>query len=66
MFVLGEEKVVISAAKMGTFSVRNTNIYKICKFHTAIFSVFYNISPPNFAILLSQSSCDERLGQIQN
>ena len=39
---------------MVTFSTRNTNIYKIRKLHRAIFSVFYNISPPNFAILLIQ------------
>ena len=40
------------SSKMETFSARNTNIYKICKLYRAIFSVFYNISPPNFAILL--------------
>ena len=35
-------------------STRNTNIYtKIRKLHMAIFSVIYNISPPNFAILPS-------------
>ena len=37
---------------MVTFSSRNTNIYKIWKLSKAIFSVFYNISPPNFAVLL--------------
>ena len=31
-------------------SLRPTNMYKVS--HTAIFSVFYNISPPNFANLL--------------
>ena len=41
-----------SSSKMVTFSARNTIIYKICKLRRAIFSVFYNISPPNFAILL--------------
>ena len=30
----------------------NTNISKICKLRKTIFSVFYNISPSNFAILL--------------
>jgi hypothetical protein len=34
---------------MVTISARNKDILKICK---AIFSVFYNISQPNFAILL--------------
>jgi hypothetical protein len=38
--------------KMVTISARNTNILKICKLRKAIFSVFYNISWPNFAILL--------------
>ena len=33
-------------------SARNTKVYKICKLCKAIFSVFYNISQPNFAILL--------------
>ena len=40
------------SSKMVTFSARNTNIYKICKLRRPIFSVFYNISPPNFAVLL--------------
>ena len=44
------------ASKMVTFSPRNTNIYKICKLRKAIFPVFYNISPPNFAILLTLGS----------
>jgi hypothetical protein len=29
---------------------RNTKVYKICKLCKAIFSAFYNISQPNFAI----------------
>jgi hypothetical protein len=33
-------------------SARNTKIYKICEICRAIFSAFYNISGPNFAILL--------------
>ena len=32
--------------------VYNTKVYQICKLCKAIFSVFYNISQPNFAILL--------------
>ena len=56
ILVLRGEKVTIfeaiSAQKMVTFSARNTNVYKIWKLRRAIFSVFYNISPPNFAILL--------------
>ena len=31
---------------------RNTKVYKICKLRKRIFSVFYNISPPNLVILL--------------
>ena len=33
-------------------SARNTKVYKICELCKAIFSAFYNISQPNFAILL--------------
>ena len=33
-------------------SARNTKLYKICELCKAIFSAFYNISQPNFAILL--------------
>ena len=35
------------------FSARNTNIYKICQLRKAIFSTFYDISQPNFVILLN-------------
>ena len=31
---------------------RNTKVHKICKLRKRIFSVFYNISPPNLPILL--------------
>ena len=31
----------------------NTNVYKICQIRKAIFSIFQNISQPNFTILLS-------------
>ena len=34
------------------FPVRNTNIYKIRKPRRVTFSIFHNISPPNFAVLL--------------
>jgi hypothetical protein len=33
-------------------NIYNTNIYKICELQKATFSSFYNISQPNFAILL--------------
>ena len=39
-------------SKNGYFPARNANIYKICELHRAIFFSFYNISQPNFAILL--------------
>jgi predicted amidohydrolase YtcJ len=42
--LLRAEIVTIFGSKMVTISARNTNIYKICKLHKAIFSVFYNIS----------------------
>ena len=49
MFVLRAEIVTIFEPKMVTISARNTNIYTSQGY---IFSVFYNISQPNFAILL--------------
>ena len=55
MFVLRAEIVIIFGSKMVTISARNTNILKICKLRKAIFSVFYNISQPNVAILLNLS-----------
>ena len=49
------------AAKMVTFSARDTNMYKICKLSKPIFSLFYNILPPNSAILLIfGSGCNKR------
>ena len=48
MFVLRAEIVTIFEPKMVTISARNTNILKLCKLRKAIFSVFYNISQPNF------------------
>jgi hypothetical protein len=52
MFVLRAEIVTIFEPKMVTISARKTNIYKICKLCKAIFSKLYNISQPNFAIVL--------------
>ena len=52
LFVLRAEIVTIFGSKMVTISTRNINILKICKLRKAIFSVFYNILQPNFAILL--------------
>jgi hypothetical protein len=52
MFVLRAEIVTIFEPKMVTISARNTNILKICKVRKAIFSAFYNISQPNFAIFI--------------
>ena len=46
------EKCYHFCREMLTFSSHNTNIYKTCKLHRAKFSLFYNISPPNFAVLL--------------
>jgi hypothetical protein len=43
---------LIFETKVVIFTARNTNIYKICKLHRAIFSSFYNISQPNFTVLL--------------
>ena len=50
--VLRAEIVTIFEPKMVTISARNANILKMCKLRKAIFSVFYNILQPNFAILL--------------
>jgi hypothetical protein len=49
---------------MVVITARNTKVHKICKLCKAIFSAFYNISQPNFAILLIlvrsfRSSCDD-------
>ena len=41
------EKVTIFVAYLPTFSALNTNMYKTCKLHMAIFSVFYKILLPN-------------------
>ena len=39
-------------SKMVTFSMRNTNMYKICKLRRDMFSLLYNTSSPKLAILL--------------
>jgi hypothetical protein len=52
MFVLRAEIVTIFEPKMVAISARNTNIHKIWKLCKAIFSKLYNISQPNFAILI--------------
>ena len=51
-FVLRAEIATTFGPKMVAISARNTKVYKICKLCNAIFSSFYNISQPNFAILL--------------
>jgi hypothetical protein len=51
--VLRAVKIITTfASKMVIFPARDTNIYKICELHRAIFSSFYNNSQPIFAILL--------------
>ena len=49
-FVLRAEIATTFGPKMVAISARN--IYKICKLCKPVFSTFYNISQPNFAILL--------------
>jgi hypothetical protein len=51
-FVLRAEIATTFGPKMIAISARNTKVYKICKLCKAITSAFYNISQPNFAILL--------------
>jgi hypothetical protein len=53
-FVLRAEIATTFGPKMVALSAaaRNTKVYKICKLYKATFSAFYNISQPNFAILL--------------
>ena len=52
IFALRTGKITIFERKVVIFTARQTNIYKICQLQRAIFSSFYNISQPNFAILL--------------
>ena len=53
MIILRAESVTIFELKMVlAISARNANIYKIRKLYKAIFSTFYSILQPNFAILL--------------
>jgi hypothetical protein len=62
-FVLRAEIATTHGPKMVAISARNTKVYKICDLCKAIFSAFYNISQPNFAILLilvyALSSCGD-------
>jgi hypothetical protein len=51
-FVLRAEIVTIFGRNVVGISARNTKVYKICELCKAIFSAFYNILQPNFAILL--------------
>jgi hypothetical protein len=50
-FVLRAEIATIFGPNVIAISARNTKVYKICELCNAIFSAFYNISQPNFAIL---------------
>jgi hypothetical protein len=52
-FVLRAEIATTFGPKMVAISARNTKVYKICELCKAIFSAFYNILQPNFAILLT-------------
>jgi hypothetical protein len=48
------EVATIFGPNVVAISARNTlKVYKICELCKAIFSAFYNISQPNFAILYS-------------
>ena len=51
-FVLQAEICTTFGVKVVQISARNTKVYKIGKFCGAIFSPLFNISRPNFAILL--------------
>ena len=51
-FVLYAEICTTFGSKVVQISVRNTKVYKIREIYRAISSAFYNISRPNFAILL--------------
>ena len=46
------QSLVTFGSKVVQTSARNTKIHKICEICSTIFSVFYNISRTNFAILL--------------
>ena len=52
LFVLQAEIRTTFVVKVVQISARNTKVYKIGKFCEAIVSAFFNISRPNFAILL--------------
>ena len=50
-FCITHGKLIPTSRKRYQFSVGNTKVYKIHKLCRAMFSSFYNISQPNFAIL---------------
>ena len=50
---ISRRKIIIKSTTDYHFSARNTNIYNISQLRKAIFSTFYNISQPYFAILLN-------------
>ena len=52
-FVLRAEVCTTFGSKVVQTSARNTKVYKTREICTTIFSAFYNISRPNFAILLT-------------
>jgi hypothetical protein len=49
---LRAEIATIFGPNVVAISARNTKVYKVCELCKAIFSASYNISQPNFAILL--------------
>jgi hypothetical protein len=51
-FALRAEIATIVGPNVLAISARDTKVHKICQLCKAIFSAFYNISQPNFAILL--------------
>ena len=51
-FVLYAEICTTFGSKVVEISVRNTKVYKIREICRALSSAFYNISRPNFVILL--------------
>ena len=54
-FVLRADVCTTFGSKVVQISARNTKVYKIREIRRAISSAFYNISRPNFAILLTLS-----------
>ncbi len=52
-FCITHEKLIPFSQYWYEFSVCSTKTYKVCKLHRVIFLTFYNISQPNFVILLT-------------